>query len=81
MLNVGNCLSVMYADLGLHTAHHKYTYKYGCVHVLEREESQNVVATWSIISSKGLFGRSKDRIISKIFDLRSKAVSYLISSS
>jgi hypothetical protein len=45
MLNVGNCLSVMYADLGLHTAHHKYTYKYGCVRVLEREESQNVVAT------------------------------------
>jgi len=45
MLNVGNCLSVMYADLGLRTAHHKYTYKYGCARVLEREESQNVVAT------------------------------------
>lgn len=45
MLNAGNCLSVMYADLGLHTAHHKYTYKYACARVLEREESQNVVTT------------------------------------
>lgn len=46
-----------------------------CILLKEKEEE---TLTWSIISSKGLFGRFNERIIASKLDLRSEAASYLI---